>query len=547
MEQLWISASEFENFVKNDTISDCLATFQNNKRPHPHPLTLLFQKGIEYEEKVIARLREKTGLKLEKYSSFATSRDYPLEDKIGELDLNRVINSMKHGEPIIYSGYIFSLKECIRGIPDLLIRNDYIQKIFKNLPTIASGISKFGDYYYIPVEIKFSTITLDKSSLYISNIGRAKIYKTQLFTYNKILEDLQGFMSKNAFIISKRTISGSGDIMDPFDTPGIIDFSCRDNEVVKLFYEGLEWLKYVKNNKWNTQRIINEKIYPNMKADNPVFEKEKQEIANSVGEITEFFYCNTRNRKLAFDNSITSWKNPLLDANILGFYPGSKSIAERVDLLLKINRGELGDYYPSKILKNTRIIDIGNSEEIFVDFETVMCGLDMDSPLPQDERIFLIGVLYKGNYIPFLSKDLSQEEEYKVLIDFYNFWVSTGKPKIWYWYAETIMWKKAQERHKSLNPIEGFDLHKIFYEEPFVVRGCKNFKLKSYIKALKALGKIHIELPSETCGDGLKCMFLAYNFYMGTTKKMSQEILDYNKLDCQYLDILLNFIRELEH
>lgn len=545
----YISATEFDNFVLNDTICDCLATIPNNKRPNPHPLQILFNKGILYEEKIVNLLRSKTGLALNKLSSLQTSRMYnSQEDTLWINDLYKTIDLMKVGEPILYSPFIYNKKESLRGIPDLLVRNDYISNIFKIAPECQDGYSNFGNYYYIPVEIKFSTTHLDRSSIYIENINRTKIYKTQLFTYCKILEEIQGILPKNAFIISKRVMDSSGNILDPLVNPGIIDYTSRDNNIVKVFYEGVEWLRYVKNNKWSIDKIIKEKIYPNMKVINPIYQSEKEDISKKINEITQFFYCNTKSRQNAFDHGITSWKDPKLDSNILGFNEKS-DVAKRINLLLKINKGELGDYYFPKRGNSIHLFDWKNNiqeNEMFVDFETVTQDLDIEIQLVKEERIFLIGVLYKNSYHSFIIKDLSLEEEKRILKEFYNFWKDNNKPKIWYWYAETTMFERANQRHNSSISIPMYDLHKIFYEMPFVVKGCKNFKLKSYIKALKTLEKIDIELPPETCEDGLKAMFLAYEYYSGLTKykTLPQNIIDYNKLDCQYLEILLKFLRD---
>jgi hypothetical protein len=110
------------------------------------------------------------------------ARKYKMVSKGGDY-YDNVIKQMKGGIPIIYSGFIYSKKENIRGIPDLLVRNDYISSIFKTIPEIPVEKSLFGMYYYIPIEIKYSTI-----------IG--------LFGY-KSSKNLSKFFSDNFFCISR--------------------------------------------------------------------------------------------------------------------------------------------------------------------------------------------------------------------------------------------------------------------------------------------------------------------------------------------------------
>jgi hypothetical protein len=527
----WISATEFENFISEDKFCDWITS---PIRPIEHPLSFLFQKGCEYEEKVINILRSKTHLPLEKQSTLKTSRDYT-DVSLQEHDLQKVIDCMTKGDKIIYSGYIESKKENLRGIPDLLIRNDYISTIFSSLDEDFKDDSK--KPYYIPVEIKFSTIHLDRSEKYILNIDRMKIYKTQLFAYCKILEEIQGVLPSKALIIGKRSL-GKGCVFDPLVVPGFVDYSTKDNDVVRSFHEGLTWLRYVNINKSSMK--LSPELYPNMKVQNFLFSKEKQQVSEEVGEITEIFYCGMRNRKIAHDKGVTSWKDSMCSADILEVREDQK---KTVDMILKINRGEMGDFYPNKFSdKNTNGWADYSSAEMFVDFETIRNSLENDVEA-SEERIFLIGAQFKGEYSSFLLKSLDLVEERRVLNDFYDFWIGCGKPKVWYWYAELGMWNRAQLRHSGLGDVKWSDLYEVFYKEPFVVKGCKNFKLKSYAKALKNLGLIEIDTPNDgDCGDGLGALLLAWKYYSGGGGNMDG-VLRYNRLDCEYCQKLLEFIR----
>ena len=547
--QPYISATEFENFCKNDKIIDWFSVLSQKfdllENCHVNPLLFLFQKGIEYEEKIINLIRQKTSLPLQKHSSLPTSREYNKQTNhsLEKKDMQMVFQAMQRGDPIIYSAYLCDRKECIRGIPDLLIRNDYVSTMFGDDYTPPYGNHSrtiFGDYYYLPIEIKFSSIYLDKSDKYILNINRSKFYKTQLFTYCKILGELQGFLPRYAFIIGKRTVSHDKTIHDSLSKPGLIDYHYRDNNIVDGFYQGLDWLRSVKKDgaSWS----MTHHLFPNMKNDHPIYQQDKKEISEEIGEITEIWQCSTINRERAFENGIFSTKDCRLDSDILGI---ADSYKESVDNILKINRGELGDYYPLHFTKNIHNFK-ETKNEMFVDFETVRDSLDLDT-FGEDEFIFLIGVWYKGKYTSFMMKTLEKDEEIRVVSEFYTFWKENGSPQCWCWYAEKEMWDRCMKRNDKALSLNWVDLYEVFYGEHFVVKGCKNFKLKSYVKSLSKLGKISVEMPPDSCGNGLEAMLTAWKYYKSQNLGGSlTDVIKYNELDCVYLEKLLMFIRGLD-
>jgi hypothetical protein len=545
--EVYVSATEFDNFCENDPISDWFSVISkeyNIERNVMSNLDFLFKKGNDHEEKTVNKLREKTGLLLENMSSVKTSREYDSYDKLEKKDFNRTMNAMAEGEPIIYSSYICNKKDKVRGIPDLLVRNDYISKLFNNLPydlEIEEEKSIFGSYYYIPVEIKFSSVELSASNKYILNKGRMKIYKTQLFTYCKILEEIQGVKPTKVFIIGKRTILYNKEIKDSLEYPGVVDYSkTYDSCYSDIFEKGLEWLKNVKENglSWSFDDMMNKQLFPNMKSANMLFYKDKKELSDKYGEITELWRCSTLTRQNALNYNIYSWKDKNFNAEISGL---SKSYQKSLDNILKVNREDF-DYFPLSFV-NQSFKNIEN--EAFVDFEILRDSFDIDS-YGDSEWIFLIGVRYKGEYTQFLMNSLSDFEEKKVITEFYEFLSKNNFPKCWYWCAETKFWNRALNRYNFdfKDNIKWDDLYQLFTNESFAVKGSMNFKLKSYIKNLVKLNKINVSLPPENCSDGISAMTIAWNYYMDNKNEDDmKDVIYYNSLDCQYVEELLNFAR----
>ena len=101
------------------------------------------------------------------------------------------------------------------------------------------------------------------------------------------------------------------------------------------------------------------------------------------------------------------------------------------------------------------------------------------------------------------------------------------------------------KRNDKTFTVPWVDLYEVFYGEHFVVKGCKNFKLKSYVKTLSKLGKISAEMPPDSCGNGLDAMLAAWKYYNSNIGSLT-DVIKYNELDCVYLEKLLEFIRGLD-
>jgi hypothetical protein len=546
--KIYISATEFDNFCENDPISDWFSIlakeFNLEDKYSKSDMQFLFDKGNEHEENIIEKLRKITGLKLEKLSSVKTSREYNKNLKLEKKDIERTLHEMSLGQPILYSSYIYNNKEKLRGIPDLLVRNDYIPIIFNkiNHTELPEEKSIFGSYYYVPVEIKFSSVELTSNDKYILNKGRMKIYKTQLFTYCKILEEIQGVLPKKAFIIGKRTVLSKKDILDPIEYPGLIDYTSEyDSCYFYIFHNGLKWLRDVKENgiSWSFEDMKSKELYPNMKSSNNQFYKDKKELSEKYGEITELWRCSTLIRKNALNKGIYSWKDQKFNASITGM---SKYYHQSLNNILKVNREDI-DYYP-RFFSDTSFREV--ESEAFVDFEIIRDSFDIDS-YGDSEWIFLIGVRYKGEYKSFIMNSLSEVEEKRVIDEFIKFLSDNNFPKCWFWCAEVKFWNRAMTRHNmKVDNIKWVDLYDIYTKESFAVKGSLNFKLKSYIKNLVKLKKINVDLPPENCSDGLSAMTIAWKYYNDVSNRNEEEMKDviyYNSLDCQYVEELLNFAR----
>ena len=176
---------------------------------------------------------------------------------------------MIKGTPIIYQGVLHNPINRTFGIPDLLIRSDYINKITgKNMieeEDLKLSTNKFyHDYHYRVIEIKSSTLYLMDNDR-IFNRGSISAHKAQITIYNEALGFLQGHTPSQAYIIGnkwkKKNIKGH----DTLSNFGIIDFSDYDKKYIKDVEESIKWYRDLMTNgdKWSIDHPSNKFLYPN--------------------------------------------------------------------------------------------------------------------------------------------------------------------------------------------------------------------------------------------------------------------------------------------
>lgn len=134
---------------------------QTKKEAAPDFMLKLMEKGVLYEKSYISNLQVVEVLSLDPDTAFGET-----------------LELMKQGVGLIYQG-------CIK-IED----NDVIYRGRPDLLEKRKGDSIFGDWYYAPVDIKYSSKV-------------KSLHKNQLAFYAMVLEKLQGYFPPEAYIIDR--------------------------------------------------------------------------------------------------------------------------------------------------------------------------------------------------------------------------------------------------------------------------------------------------------------------------------------------------------
>jgi hypothetical protein len=564
-----ISASSTRNYMLRDPIVDYLKL--TNQIDFDSFTKHIMELGNEFEKHLINYIEMKHPV-VQIANHYTDSRK---ESKFIE-----TINAMKKGVPIIYQGVLFNKNNNTFGMPDLLVRSDYINKLF-GYDLISNEEANIGsknlstNWHYKVVDIKHSTIELTSNGTYIINKENIPAYKGQLYIYTNALNNVLGVNINKAFIWGRKyeyTSNKTKHVIDNFlNKLGTIDYDDYDSKYIELTENAIKWSHNIKNNKmivdYSQLNTLRPEFFPNMNniSDSQI-QKIKYKLAHDIGEITLLYRCGIKERELAHSQGIYSIYDPKLNSQILGMNGISGMI---VDMMLNINRQDKYHFQPQKLSfdsKNWKSND-NNIMEFTIDFETFNMNFEssfIDGMInnKSQQYVFLIGIYYVVNNEPyyeyFLLKDTSDEAELQMFQEFYErinillFLFNKKYAKFYHWTnAEITFYNNFKSKNKEVQFDDKhfvfYDLYDVFIGDRFVLKNCYNYSLKSIAKGLHNFGYINtIWDDNNLCSNGLDAMFLAYQVYKN--KKDENNVMDsiikYNKVDCSTVHELLQFIRK---
>lgn len=512
----WISASSTRNYLIKDPLLDWLSYHSANlvvkkpqyatnivkaiSAPKRDNFTefIMFQ-GCEFETQVMTYLYKKHGKDV-------------IVDVGGNLNArsiekaNETIDLMNKGVPIIYQGVLHNHQNQTYGVPDLIVRSDWINLLVKDrvlskgdecqsAPNLKGNVDKkLGsstrgepDYHYRIVDIKFTTLSLRADQTHLLNSGSIPAYKGQLYIYNTALGVIQGYTPKEAYLLGRKWkytskgVAYKGKACD--EKLGVVDFNDIDIEYIQKTEEALSWIRDMRQNgaNWSVGPdlpLCRKELYPNMSNlyDYP-WRSVKQKIANDIKEITSLWMCGVKNRESAMAYGIYQWTDPRCNPYTLGvFGPKTKRVLKRI---LDINRPRTDqvegdeniispDVSPAIIENNDEGWQIKQNIEFYVDFEFINEVVSDLKRVPKAETrsiIFMIGVGYFDmitgvwKYRDFTVEELTEEAEYHICSEFSKYiraeseWWECENPLLIHWSnAENWQWEHASKRHAFSRP-----------------------------------------------------------------------------------------------
>ena len=568
-----VAATHLHNYMINDGLVDWLriqtrpdiSRRVSTTNKSNNFTDFIKQKGINFEDKVVEYIKN-IGLTITSISQYITDED-----------CQRTITSMKSGIPIIHSAPVKNMYNNTYGIIDLLVRSDYLKHLI-DVPPLDENEVKTpafrlnGEYHYVVVDIKFSTLPLRSDGKHLCNSGHYPAYKAQMWVYTQAIGRIQGYTPSYAFILGRRWAFTKKDITTRnytcFNRLGKIDYNGVDKSYKEQTKNAIKWVRDVQEygSRWSVNPPSRPELYPNMCVDSGKWNIEKEKIAENIGEITSIWNVGLKNRKQALMNDIVSWKDDRCTASNIGIGGVRGNI---IDKIMEINRQETDKLLPRRIENNLYGWKT-KGNEVFVDFETLADIFSTFEQLPHQypsDMIFMIGVGWDRDgdweYKNFICKKATYEEEYRIMNEFIEFIKERGNPNINYWCAETRFWDNAEcrqfdiacqldneERKDHISDtwknMNWRDMCDIFQKEPIVIKDCFKFGLKSIAKAMRKYGMISSSMDSK-CSSGMTAMVNASNCYNTEDEPhncdIMKDISKYNEYDCKVLWEIIYYLR----
>jgi len=516
------------------------------------------KKGIEFEAEMIEYLRGQVAPDvIDEVSPDPSSRSHE--------QYERTLDLMSKGRPYIYQAVLRNDQLKYYGIADLLIRSDYVRKLFPHARVEKHGCRWSNRWCYLVVDLKFKMLPLSSDGQRVLNSGTIPANKGQLLMYNLMIDEMQGHRPNLAYLLGRgwnlRRKGERHTNKSAMDRLGYVDFSHPfDAKYYSMVEEAVAWIRRVREegkimNPWENDEHIPE-LFPNMKNqfDSP-WHGAKADLADDIGEITSVYYCGVNKRQNAHSREVYSWQDPQCTSTTLKTAPSRCLV---IDQMLRVNRGEIKEpFWPVHVENNIggwKNSPARGKMEYFVDFESKNSTDDDFNELPYvgaGEYIFMIGVAWwsdnqnQWEYKCMMVNQTTHDEEEQIVREFIEF---VGDNKCYHWsHAEPRMLTSAFSRH-DIHPsnLPNFqDMLKIFRDEPVSIRGALNYSLKTITRAMYALNYIDETYDGE-CADGLGAVMIvvrAKGRNLRTNDEM-KEVRDYNRKDCVILGKIMDHLRE---
>jgi len=599
-EDKWITGTSVANYLNGEPLIDWLDLYYKKygyndikitrsitnkinknitKINNTQNTNIIMSNGLKFESKIYEYLQNKYS---NIFINVIPNNKINLDKNFVKLN-NITADLIKKGVPIIAQAVLMNKNSRMRGIADLLIRSDHINKLFKRPVLKTSEIKYKNKPYYVVIDIKWTSMTLCVDGETIRNEGRFKAYKGQLLIYNYLLGKIQNFTPPYSFIMAKNwKIDSKSDPKEGFscfDLLGKINYKTRDNDYIKKTYDSIEWIHKVRKDGLNYNPLcptIKEMCVNMSNQNDNNWVQIKKEIVKKTKDITAIWNITNNHRDKVFDK-IKKWDQSDCSSQTLGMNDGSR--AKVIDKILNINRQNSIKIFPNKLnlIKDNRFNWKKKfSTDFYIDFETITTtfgdqeDINIFNSKTDGQIIFMIGVGYEENgvfkYEVFKMDKLSLDEEKRILEEFKIFIDEKAKEldikekyniRLFHWsQAEHTMLEKAFDRHPSLlklweNHIEWIDMCDVFISEPIVIKDALCFKLKDIGNALYANGLIDTYWDSSELSDGLSAMTFGIKYYQKQNKTkdddlMFNKIIKYNKIDCKVVWDIVKMLRNLD-
>jgi hypothetical protein len=542
----WVTPTKTRNAILHDYILDWLDLYGESKGYIPDTKKdnydpeldfgkFIMDQGKKFEEYIVHQLKGKFGAD---FIEVIETDNYK--------KAQMTIHLMKQGTPIIYQGLIFNTNLKIYGLPDLIVRNDFLNKLVttKAVSDKITGCHFNDQWHYRIIDIKFHTLKLKANYTTICNDDSVRAFKAQCYLYNRCLEYIQKYFPAKSYILGRGWNATKKSVTyhcsNPFNKLGTIDYLEDDITIIQDSLLAVDWYRKVKiqGHQWSVlPKPSVPEIFPNMNITSSKWKTVKSYIAHELQELTLIYSCGYFNRVYAHMQDIYKYTDS--NCNAFALDVTGKVNKNIVDGILEANRGEDIEYKFAQSVQG-----------FFVDIESVNSIIDIKNN--ETSYVYMIGVGYFDEkdtwiYKSFVAKSLDESTENQMITEFMSYLDSFECNTIWHYnntdknelcnLADKIdsTWKAKYTFSDVYSSIK----NKVF------LKGSFDFSIKSVVKAL---GKDRYQNLVITNGQDSIVWAVRYYEKINNSEGNSylENIIKYNEADCIAVSDILRYLTALE-
>jgi len=537
----WVKATGLKNYIMDDTILDIIDKNKTDTIENDNIVTEdtqlyneLISLGIEFERDIIDTLVSKYYLNFTKICESYEARDIN--------KFKATLIEMEKGTPLIHQAVLHDPISKIYGCVDLLVRSDWLCKIFANYIPEEEPIDPT---HYVALDIKFHRLQYNSDGKTLRNEGMMRVFKSQLYIYNKALGAMQNYLPKHAYMLGRgwtKSNIENGVILteknsNAFDKPGLIDFEGNDNYIAIKSEQGLKWLSELKNNNFDETKPRYDHCYPNMNNNVQLSgKKRKSSIAEEQNELTLIGYIGVKHRKIALENGISSFKDPKINGGMVGATGKTEKIINTLLENQKLDQPIKGEYKCPSV----------KEVEVFLDYE-YMYSFKTDENIPYLCGIgYVIDSIWKFEYV--LLEDISVESRNKMCKKIIEILEQIKSTHIYTW--SDVDKRLLTNESKKFNldnrivDLKWIDMYRFCLNNNINFKGARGYGLKEIGRVLKE-NKL-TELKWDRNLSSSSTVGAAKHYYKNI-KWNPQNIIDYNEVDCKMTHEILKNLRLFEN
>lgn len=473
-----VSASSFYNLSKcHRRVYLDLYGNPDEKGEYSDFVQMLWERGVRIEREIIEKIRNERSL-------------VSVEGAAGEELFAQTLKLMKDGTPLIYQGVLINQDHI--GRPDLLEKQD--------------GKSKFGNYLYIPCDIKSGRATTDKDGGDVK-----KHYANQVLFYCELLEAIQGVKPDVGKIID---IAGQETI-----------FSV--NEYEAEYQESKTVLGGIVYDKKEPEPIIGGICKE------CVWSAPCLKLANGRQDPTLLFKVGKQKYQLR-DNGVCNIDD-LCGIDVAEFSVPPKK-------MYRVGPATLEQWKRRANVWKARKPVVHKKPDFKIAKKEVYYDIEDD---PSTDHVYLHGFIevvneIRGEYKNFFVVDRQDEE--KAAKDFWRYINSLSEEDVVYHYGSYEKTKANRLREKYDLPeatLEKFDRLRVDLYR--VVEQCSDWPLSSY--GVKSIAKhLGFKWTSEDASGANSIAWFQEYQSNPANKELLQKILTYNREDCEAMIVVKNYL-----